>query len=89
MGRLNKNVVDIVAQIQVTVQYEVLRDSGQTIEDIIGNNGIEQGSVQSELLIESGQTVENSSGQSGTEPRDSIFWGTDRHWTDCRRQQWT
>jgi len=54
--------VDIVTQNQETVQCDVLKDSGRTVEDI--------------------------SGHSETEPMDFTVEGTDRHWTDYRRQLW-
>jgi hypothetical protein len=45
--------------------------------------------VECEVLTDSGQTVENSIGQSDTELTDGALEGTDRQWTDRRRQQWT
>ena len=47
------------------------------------------GDSQQMVLTDSGQTVVDSSGRSDTKPRDGKVWGTDRQWTDCRREQWT
>jgi hypothetical protein len=35
------------------------------------------------------QTLEVSFGNSGAETTDGTLIGTDRHWTDFRREQWT
>jgi len=48
-----------------------------------------QGAVQCEVLTDSGVSVEDSSGHSDTESTDGTLWGTDRLWTDSRRQHWT
>jgi len=45
--------------------------------------------VGCEVLTESGQAVEDSSGHSDTEQTDGTVSGTDRQWTDCRRQKRT
>ena len=42
MDRLYKALVDIVTEIQQTVQCEVLTDSGQTVEGNSGHSDTEQ-----------------------------------------------
>ena len=69
------------------MECEVLTDSGQSLQcEVLTNSGQ---SVQCEVFTDSEQTVEDSSGHSDTEPTDGTVYGTDRQWTDCRRQQWT
>jgi hypothetical protein len=51
--------------------------------DIVTQN---QQTVHCEVLTDSGQTLHDFSGHSDTEPTDGVVWGTDRHWTGCRRQ---
>jgi len=43
--------------------------------------------VRCNVLAESGQNVEDWSVHSGTEETDGTVLGTERQWTDCRRQQ--
>ena len=40
-----------------------------------------------EVLTDYGQTVERSSEYSDTEPTDGRLCGSDRLWTDCRKEQ--
>ena len=54
--------------------------------DIVTQN---KHTVQCQVLTDIGQTVEGNSGHSATEQTDGILRGTDRQWTDCKRQQWT
>jgi hypothetical protein len=62
-------------------QYALLLQQGNEQSD-------DSQQMECEVLKESGQTVEDSSGHSGTEPTDCKVRGTDREWTECRRQQW-
>ena len=62
--------MDILIQKQQTVQCEVLRDSGQTVEDSRNTVTQNQQTVQCEELGDRGQTVEGSSGHSDTETTD-------------------
>jgi len=45
--------------------------------------------VHCKLLTDSGQTVEDSTGHSDTSSVDCKLLGTDRQWTECRKEQWT
>ena len=59
-----------VRQNRQTVLFEVLADTGETIEDTSGHSDTEQTDGTSEVLTESGETVEDSSGHSDTKQRD-------------------
>jgi len=45
------------------------------------------GTVLCEVLTNIGQTVKDSSGHNDTKPSDGTVLGTERHWSDCRREQ--
>ena len=68
---------------------EVLTDSGHTVEDSSGHSDTEPTDRKSEVLTDSGHTVEDSSGHSETEQTEGKMRGTDRQWTDCRKEQWS
>jgi len=92
VDRFKKKAVGKVTQNQKTVQCKVLTGSGRNVEDSSGYT------VQCELLKDSGQTVEcdvvagsgqtveDDSRQCNTQPTEFKVLGTDRQWTDCRRQ---
>jgi len=62
--------VDIVTQNKETVQFEVLTDNGQTVEDSSRHSYTEQ-TVQCEVLTDSGENLEDRSGRSNTEQKES------------------
>ena len=72
-----------------TVHCEVLAGNGQTLKDSSEYTDTEETTVQCGVLSGSGQNLEDSSGHSDTETKDGTVSGTDRQWTECRRQQWT
>ena len=80
--------MDILTQNQQTVQCEVLTDSGQTLEDSSGHSDTEPTHGTILCMTESGQTLQDCSEYSNTEQADGTVSGTDRKWTDIRRQQW-
>ena len=46
-------------------------------------------SVDCEVLTDSRESIEDGVGHSNTRPTYDAMSGTDRQWTDHRKQQWT
>jgi len=63
--------LDIETQNQQTVECEILTDSGQTLEDSIGQSDKNQQTVEGNVLTDIRLSVEDNFGHSDTEPTNS------------------
>ena len=86
---------------QKIVLCELLTDTGQSIEDSSGHNGTKPADGSLWGTARNWTDIWGISLHSDTEPwsgslrgtdllfTDCTLWCHDRHWTGCRRQQWT
>jgi len=72
--------VDTATQNKLTLQCEVLTDSGDTVEDSNGHNDTEATDGTMRGTERQRRDFEDSSGHSDTEPTGVTVCGTDRQW---------